>query len=75
MTKLTRVVRTVDIGERRPIVVTMDDNAGQPLLWFREKGRRTAWALPLGWCYRQAALKAAEQLRAERRARRKARAA
>lgn len=71
MTALTRVRRTVDIGLTRPLVVTLDANHGEPLLWFRQKGRRTSYALPLSWCYTQAAKRAAEQLRAERKARRK----
>ena len=71
MTALTRVRRTVDLGLRRPIVVTLDWNNGAPLLWFREKGRRTAFALPLAWCFTQAAKRAAEQLRLDRKAKRK----
>lgn len=72
MTKLKVVRRTVDIGGRRALVVTMDDNGGKPLLWFREKGRRTSYALPLAWCYARAAKLAAEALLAERKARRRA---
>lgn len=71
MTDLTRrVARRTDVGERRPVVVTLYPNA---TIGFREKGRRTEFVLPLATVYRYAAAKAAEAIRAERAARRKAR--
>lgn len=52
-------------GRRRPVVVELSPPGD--VIHFRLKGERTAYPLPLDWCYRTAAMMAARQMRQEKR--------
>jgi hypothetical protein len=68
MTKLTReVTRVVDFG-RGPVAITLHPDG---LVIFREKARRTRFALPIGAAYVQAVGRYVSAQRAARKAARK----
>ena len=58
-----------DLG-MRAVMATIGSTSG--VIELRAKGLRSRYTLDLGWCYHQAARQHAEQLRAQRRANRKA---
>jgi hypothetical protein len=59
-----------DLG-MRAVMATIASTSG--VIELRAKGLRSRYTLDLAWCYRQAAIQHAAQLRADRRAARKAR--
>lgn len=64
MTALRKpVTRWVDFG-RGPVAVTLDPSG---LITFREKGRRTVYAMPLGATFVQAVGRAIAARKAERK--------
>lgn len=60
-----------DLG-MRAVMATICSTSG--VVELRAKGLRSRYSLDLGWCYRMAAAQHAQQLRADRRMARKARA-
>ena len=64
----SQVRREVRTTRGQALVVTLAPEG----MWIREKGRRTAYLMPYGIAYQQAARMAVDAARRERKAKRKA---
>ena len=64
----SQVRREVRTARNQSLVVTLAPEG----MWIREKGRRTAYLMPYGVAYQQAARMAVDAERRERKAKRRA---